>query len=130
MNAVPEAAPRVKRKYKKRRKTATPQVQVDPPEKPDLPALNPLDVAIETARNAQEGNRKLSLSVDALRSALETIVMAEIDTRTGLPVSTKDLRQIAIEGLDAYSALVGQSWRRNKIITSRAGDRDTSTLGE
>lgn len=125
MNAVEEP------KSKKRRRRKKAKVRREKPPltaKPDLPALDPLEVARETARNAQEGNRKLALSVDALRGALETIVIAEVDTRTGLAVTIKDLKLIAVEGLDAYSALIGQSWRRNKIIASRVGDRSTEGL--
>lgn len=100
-------------------------------DKPRLPHLDPLEAAQEAARHAQEGNRKLALSIDALRQALETIVTAEIDRTTGLPVQARDLRQLAIEGLDAYSQLTGQNWRRVKLTgPSRAGDRNMSRLGD
>jgi hypothetical protein len=96
--------------------------------KPKLPPLDSLEAALETARNAQEGNLKLARSVDVLRQTLETIVMAEIDNSTGLPVAAADLRTLAVAGLDAYSKLTGQSWRRHPIIQSRAGDRTLTGL--
>lgn len=100
-------------------------------EKPRLPHLDPLEAAQEAARHAQEGNRKLALAVDAMRSALETIAVAEIDRATGLPVTARDLRQLATEGLDAYSALTGQNWRRVKLTgPSRAGDRSMGRLSD
>lgn len=97
---------------------------------PELPPINELEAAQEACRHAQEGNTKLARSVDALRQGLETIVIAEVDNKTGLPVTALELRKLAALTLDAYSALTGQSWRnpRNKIVTSRAGDLDLSTL--
>jgi hypothetical protein len=97
-------------------------------DKPKLGTLDPLESAQETARNAQEGNIKLSRAVDALRSGLETISVAEVDNATGLPVSAKDLRMLAVSTLDAYSKLTGQNWRRHRIVESRAGDRNLATL--
>lgn len=97
-------------------------------DKPKLGHLDPLEAAQETARNAQEGNLKLARAVDALRSGLETISIAEIDNTTGLPVSARDLRLLAVSALDAYSKLTGQNWRRHKIIDSRVGDRNIATL--
>ena len=76
---------------------------------------------------AQAGAHKLSLAVDALRSALETIAVAEYDHEAGRPVSAQDLRAMAVQGLDAYSAIAGQNWRRHPIIGSRAGDRSDAT---
>ena len=99
-----------------------------PSEKPSLGLPDPLEAAQEAARLAQEGNLKLSRSVDALRTALETIVIAEVDNTTGLPTTTKDLRGIAVAGLNAYSQVSGQSWKRHKIIGNWAGDRNLDTL--
>jgi len=106
----------------KRTKNATPG------EKPSIGLPDPLEAAQEAARLAQEGSLKLARSVDALRTALETIVIAEMDMRTGQPTTTKDLRGIAIEGLNAYSQISGQSWKRHKLIGSWAGDRNLDTL--
>lgn len=97
-------------------------------DKPKMGHLDPLEAAQETARNAQEGNLKLARAVDALRSGLETISIAEVDNTTGLPVSARDLRLLAVSALDAYSKLTGQNWRRHKIIDSRVGDRNIATL--
>lgn len=105
------------------RKATKPVVDVAPAEKPRLPALDPIQAELEAGRNAIEGNRKLSLAVDALREALQVIVIAEMDNATGLPVSALQLRQLAGAGLDRYSQLTGQSWRRNPIINSWAGDK-------
>lgn len=96
-------------------------------QKPSLPPLDPLESALETARNAQEGNLKLSRAVEALRTGLETIAFAEMDNSTGLPVSATDLRGLAVNALDAYSRVCGQQWRRHPLVGSRAGDRDLST---
>lgn len=97
-------------------------------DKPKLGNLDPLESAQETARNAQEGNIKLARSVDALRTGLETIAIAEVDNTTGLPVTTRDLRLLAVSALDAYSNLTGQNWRKHKIVNSRAGDRNIASL--
>lgn len=97
-------------------------------EKPSIGLPDALEAAQEVARNAQEGNLKLARSVDALRTALETIVIAEMDRRTGLPTTTKDLRGIAMAGLDAYSQVSGQSWKRHKLIGNWAGDRNLDGL--
>lgn len=97
-------------------------------DKPKLGHLDPLEAAQETARNAQEGNLKLARAVDALRAGLETISIAEIDNTTGLPVSARDLRLLAVSTLDAYSKLTGQNWRRHKIVESRVGDRNLASL--
>lgn len=99
-----------------------------PTEKPDLGLPDPLEAAQEGERLAKEGNLKLARAVDALRTALETIVIAEMDRRTGLPTSTKDLRGIAMAGLDAYSQVSGQSWKRHKLIGNWAGDRNLDGL--
>jgi hypothetical protein len=94
-----------------------------PGEKPPMPALDPLEAALESARNAQEGNVKLARAVEALREGLETVVNAEWDHTENRAVTPRELREIAITALDAYTALVGQSWRRNPIVKTRVGDR-------
>jgi hypothetical protein len=97
--------------------------------KPNLPALDPHAAAKEVEAHAAEGNRKLCMAVDALRSGLETIVAAEMDNTTGLPATAYDLRTLAVEALNAYSQLTGQNWRRVKLSgPTRAGDRNQSTL--
>ena len=100
--------------------------------KPNLPNLDPNDAAVwqEAARLAQEGNTKLARAIDALRECLQIIVVAEMDNQTKLPVTARDLRALAAEGLDAYSAITGQNWRlaKNQVVRSRAGDRNQSTL--
>lgn len=103
-----------------------------PAEKPKLPILDPLEAAQETARCAQEGAHKLGRAVEVLRQGLETLAVAEYDHEEGRPLGARDLRRIACETLDAYSALSGQNWRnpRNKIVGSRAGDRDLTNLQE
>lgn len=101
-----------------------------PFDKPKLGLPSPLEAAQETARNAQAGAFKLQHAVDALRTGLETIVSAEFDHTLGTPVGARELREMAAATLDAYSQLVGQSWRRNPLIGSRAGDRsDASGYG-
>lgn len=95
-------------------------------EKPPMPALDPMEAARESARVAQEGNLKLCRAVEVLREAMELAVMAEVDNTTGQLVTPKQLREILVTGLDEYSRLTHQSWRRNKIIHTRAGDRDLS----
>ena len=110
------AETRVKRKYTKRNKR-------------NLPPLDPQAAAREVEAHAQEGNRKLCMAVDTLRSGLETIVRAEVDNLTGLPTSTVDLRKLAVEALEAYSQITGQNWRRNKLTgPTRAGDRNQNSL--
>lgn len=102
------------------------------PKKPAIPNLDPNDASVwqEAARLAQEGNTKLARAVDALRECLQLIVIAEMDNHTKLPVTARDLRTLAAEGLDAYSAITGQNWRhsRNQVVRSRAGDRNQGTL--
>src|SRR5271168_1347108 len=97
---------RIKRKYTKRKIETV---------KRNLPPLDPFAAAKEADAHAQEGNRKLCMAVDALRSGLETIVRAEVDNLTGLPTTTVDLRKLAVEALEAYSAITGQNWRRSKL---------------
>ncbi len=92
--------------------------------------MDPLEVALEDARNAKAGNQKLAKALEVLRGTLETIVVAEFDHTTQLPTTARDLRMLAAQGLDEYSRLVGQSWRRNPLIASRVGDKDLSTLEE
>lgn len=122
---------RVKRAYKRRAITPAAAISVTPLPLPRLPALDPLEAAQETARNAQEGNLKLAKSVETLRETLETIVSAEMDRMTGLAVQATELRALAVAGLERYSAISGQSWRRHKLTgPTRAGDRDLATLEE
>lgn len=99
-------------------------------EKPSIGLPDPQEAIAETARLAQEGNRKLCLAIDVMRDALEQIVCASapgvFDRQTGQPVSSMDLGNMAMAGLDSYSRLTGQSWRlaKNKLTgPSRAGDR-------
>jgi hypothetical protein len=99
-------------------------------QKPRLGVPDALEAAQEVARNMQEGNHKLGQAVTVLRQALETIVHAEVDNHTGLPVSAKDLRMLAKASLDAYSQISGQSWRRNPLIGDRSGDRNMETLSQ
>src|SRR5271170_8393623 len=97
--------------------------------KRNLPPLDPNAAAIEAEAHAMEGNRKLCMAVDALRSGLETIVIAEMDRLTGLPTTPTDLRKLAVEALNAYSAITGQNWRRVKLSgPTRAGDRNQNSL--
>lgn len=119
---------RVKRKYTRRAAKILGEANG---EKPSLGLPDPLWAAQETARCASEGNLKLAKAVDALRETLETIVAAEYDRVTKLPVSATQLRQLAVAGLDRYTAVCGQNWRlaRNKLTgATRAGDRDLTTL--
>lgn len=101
-------------------------------ERPSLGLPDALGAAQEAARLAQEGNTKLARAVDVMRMALELIVTTSqpgmFDRQTGRPVSTQDLGNMALEALNAYSALTGQSWKRHKIIGSYVGDRNLSTL--
>jgi hypothetical protein len=99
------------------------QIVADRP-RPPLPPLDPLLAAQEAAHHALEGNLKLSRSVDILREGLETIVIAEVDRRTGIPVGARELRELAAACLDRYSTHTGQNWRlpRNKLTgATRAG---------
>lgn len=107
-----------------------PPVAVEVAKKPNLPNLDPNDpqVWMEAAKNAQEGNTKLARAIDALRECLQIIVVAEMDNHTKLPVTARDLRALAAEGLEAYSAITGQNWRRNQVVRTRAGDTNQSTL--
>ncbi len=108
---------------KRRGRPPKPKIAV-PTEKPKLPPLDPFAAAKEAEAHAQEGNRKFCLAVDALRSGLELIVVAEMDNATGLPTTVLDLRKLAVETLNQYSAITGQSWRRAKLSgPTRAGDR-------
>jgi hypothetical protein len=95
-----------------------------PTELPRIGLPDPLEAMTSAYRNAQEGNLKLQRSIDALREGLETIVIAEVDNATRLPTTAADLRRLAVEALDAYSRLTGQSWRRHKLIGSYVGDRN------
>ena len=100
--------------------------------KPHLGLPDELDATQEACRLAQEGNVKLARSVDVMRAALEMIATLSqpgmIDRQTNLAISTNDLGNMALEALNAYSHLTGQSWKRHKLIGSRAGDRNLNGL--
>ena len=123
------AQPKPKRSHHKKKPPIADQVAI---KKPNLPNLDPNDPAVWQAAciAAQEGNTKLARAIDALRECLQIIVIAEMDNHTKLPVTARDLRALAAEGLDAYSAITGQNWRlaRNQVVRSRAGDVNQSTL--
>ena len=133
-----EAPARIKRKYTRRKPMpakaagqgaafglSTPNTMARPP----LGLPDPLWAAQEAARCAMEGNLKLAQSVEALRQTLETIVHAEFNNAEKRPVTAAELRELATSGLDAYSRICGQNWRRAKLTgPTRAGDRDLSTL--
>ncbi len=99
-----------------------------PGEKPSLGLPDPLEAAREAAHNFAEGNRKLSLAVDALRTGLELVANAEWDHDQGRPVSPQELRAMAVAALNAYSQVSGQNWRRHPIIGNRAGDTNLTNL--
>lgn len=101
---------------------------MDQVEKRPIGLPDPLEAAKEEARCAKEGNLKLAQALETVLETLELIVIAEQDLKTGLPVSAKELREFAVTGLDAYSRLTRQSWRRHKIVHTRAGDRDLTTF--
>jgi hypothetical protein len=119
-------AKKLKRSHHKKK------LAVVPVKKPNLPPVDELAAAIEACRHAQEGNTKLARAIDALRECLQIIVVAEMDNHTKLPVTARDLRALAAEGLDAYSAITGQNWRlaKNRVVHSRAGDRNQATLAD
>lgn len=123
-----EAPVKPKRSHHKKK----PAVAAAPISKPKLPNLDPNDPAVwqEAARQALEGNGKLQRGCDALRKCLQTIMIAEMDMQTRLPVTARDLRALAAEGLAEFGTLTGQNWRspRNMVVESRAGDRNQSTL--
>lgn len=125
----PIAQGKPKRSHHKKKPAAAAAM---PAKKPNLPNLDPNDPAVwqEACRQAQEGNTKLARAIDALRECLQIIVVAEMDNHTKLPVTARDLRALAAEGLDVYSALTGQNWRlpKNRVVHSRAGDRNQATL--
>lgn len=99
-------------------------------EKPKLGLPDPLEAAQEGERLAKEGNLKLTRAVDTLRTALETIASAEWDHRLNAPVTPQDLRQLAVIGLDAYSQITGQSWKKHKIQGSWAGGTGNKPVHE
>lgn len=101
-----------------------------PGKKPSLGLPDALEAAQESCRLAQEGSLKLSTAVELLRTALETIVIAEMDRTTGRPTTKGDLRGIAIAGLDAYSQLSGQSWKRAKLVGNWAGSTGNAPIHE
>lgn len=96
--------------------------------KANLPPLDPVAQAIEAGRHAIEGNRKLTLAIDALREAVQEIVYAEMDysAKPPRPVTAVDLRRLAAEALDKYTTMTGQDWRnpRNQVVVTRAGKAD------
>lgn len=99
-------------------------------EKKPIGLPDPLEAAQEAQRLAQEGNVKLARSIDVLRMAVETIVSAERDNTTGLAVTAEDLRGIAIAGLNEYSRVSGQSWKRHKIVGNWAGGTGNKPIHE
>lgn len=99
-------------------------------EKPRLGVPDALEAALEEARHAKEGALKLQRAIEALRTGLETIVVAEFDRVKNLPVSAADLRGLAINALDEYARLTGQSWRRNKLQGSWAGGTGNAPVHE
>jgi hypothetical protein len=118
---VPKAPPRPSRA----KATKTPAK-----EKPPIGLPDPLEAALEAQRLAQEGNVKLSRSVDALRSACELVVSAEQDYTTGRPVSVQDLKGIVVAALDEYSRISGQSWKRHKLVGNWAGSTGNKPVHE
>ena len=116
-----------KRSHHKKKPVEIPQAA-----KPKLPNLDPNDPAVwqEAARNALEGNGKLQRGCDVLRKTLQTIMIAEMDMQTKLPVTARDLRTLAAEGLAEFGRLTGQDWRspRNRVVETRVGDRNQATL--
>jgi hypothetical protein len=126
MNA--EATPKPKRSHHKKKPTPAAEAVT----KPKLPNLDPDDPIVwqETARQALEGNGKLQRGCDVLRKCLQTIMIAEMDMQTKLPVTARDLRSLAAEALAEFGSLTGQDWRspRNRVVESRAGDRNQATL--
>jgi hypothetical protein len=120
-----EAAKPIKRRTRGPNK---PKPVLDQPKR-NLPPLDPFAAQAEADAHFAEGNRKLTMAVDALRSGLETIVIAEVDRMTGLPTTALDLRKLAVEALDSYSQITGQNWRRAKLTgPTRAGDRNRGSL--
>lgn len=116
---------RLKRSHhKKKIAPATPKL------KPNLPPLDELAAAQEAARHALEGNGKLQRGCDVLRKCLQTIMVAEMDNQTRLPVTARELRALAAEGLAEFGALAGQDWRspKNRVVETRAGDINQATL--
>jgi hypothetical protein len=109
-----------------RRAQIPPPADLVPPSpltKPSIGVPDPYEAYLEELMHAKEGNLKLQHAIEVLRSTLETIVVAEFDNRSQLPVSAQELRTMAAEGLNEYSRLTGQNWRRHKLIGSRVGDR-------
>jgi hypothetical protein len=101
-----------------------------PEEKPKIGLPDALEAAQATAKAWQEGSHKLARAVDALRQGLETIVQAEMDNSTGLPVSANDLRGLAVTTLDAYSRITGQAWRKHRVIESWASGTGNKPVHE
>lgn len=99
-------------------------------EKKPIGLPDPLEAALESQRLAQEGNVKLSRSVDALRTACETVLIAEVDNTTGRPVTVADLKGIVTAGLNEYSRITGQSWKRHKLVGNWAGGTGNKPVHE
>lgn len=99
-------------------------------EKQPIGLPDPLEAALEAQRLAQEGNVKLARSVDALRTACETVLIAEVDNTTGRAVTVQDLRGIVTAGLNEYSRITGQSWKRHKLIGNWAGGTGNKPVHE
>lgn len=106
------------------------KVAAAPKEKPPIGLPDPLEAALESQRLAQEGNLKLSRSVDALRTACETVLIAEVDNTTGRAVTVHDLKGIVTAGLNEYSRITGQSWKRHKLIGNWAGSTGNKPVHE
>lgn len=137
----PTHKPKAKKRRKPKRRKPLPaslvpkrdgseQVEFDTEKaKPKLPPLDP-NVSLREAYNlATEGSIKLSRGIDILRRHLQTIVQAEVDNTTGLPVSAKQLRMLAAEALAEFANHAGQPASK-RVIDSRAGDRSQSTFEE
>jgi hypothetical protein len=107
----------IKRKPGRPRKVAL----VPPAEKPALGLPDPLDAAQEACRLAQEGNVRLSRSIDACRLFLQGLSQAEYDHEKRREITAAELRAMAAQFLS------NQGWRK-PIQTTRAGDRTLNGL--
>jgi hypothetical protein len=87
--------------------------------KPNLPPLDSLAAAQEACRHAQEGNVRLSRTVDLLREGLQTLPVAEWDRELNVAVSPAELRKMAQDTLSAAGFPP-----RAKVVHSRAGKAD------
>ena len=102
---------------------------LEPAEKPSLGLPDPLEAARAEAVAAKAGNLKLQAAIDVMRTTLETLVLMEWDRTEDRPVTADELRKAAIAGLNQYSELTGQNWRRAKLIGDRSGDRSLNFEG-